>query len=116
LWIAIFEQSFKIRQETSSAMASGIAAHLRDLEQEARDAERDLEDYRDICQRRTEAWNAEINDLIIRVQQDKLALKAQMEKKQLYSKKKNEEVQAFRVSFVNLAVSIFSLPFPNIYF
>jgi hypothetical protein len=78
-------------------MMSGIAAHIRDLDQECREAEKDLEDFRDLYQRRIEAWNVEINELVARVQRDKGILKEQLEKKQLYAKRKQEEVQSFRV-------------------
>jgi hypothetical protein len=78
-------------------MSSGLASHLRDLEQEARDAEKDVEDFRDELHRKTIAFNTEINELVYRVQRDKAALREQLEKKQTIAKQKNDEVQAFRV-------------------
>jgi hypothetical protein len=88
-------------------MASGIAAHLRDLEHEARDAEKDYEDFQDFVQQRTEAWNIEIHELVHRVQRDKATLKEKLEKKQLFAQRKLDEVQIFRVRNIQLMLSCY---------
>jgi hypothetical protein len=78
-------------------MASGIEAHLRDLENEARDAERDVDDFQDRAERRIEAMNEQVRELVARVQREKQGFREQLDRKKLLAKKKHDEVAAFRV-------------------
>ena len=78
-------------------MATGIEAHLRDLENEARDAERDVDDFQDRAERRIEAMNEQVRELVARVQKEKQGFREQLDRKKLLAKKKHDEVAAFRV-------------------
>jgi hypothetical protein len=77
---------------------SAIDSHLRDLENELRDADRDVEEYRERSQRRIEAMNTEIAELVKKVQFEKAAIKEQLDRKELWAKRKFDEVHAFKVS------------------
>lgn len=78
-------------------MTSAIDSHLRDLENELRDADRDVEEYRERSNRRVEAMNAEIAELVKKVQFEKAAIKEQLDRKELWAKRKFDEVHAFKV-------------------
>jgi predicted nuclease with TOPRIM domain len=79
-------------------MSSAIDSHLRDLENELRDADRDVEEYRERNQRRIEAMNNEIAELVKKVQFEKAAIKEQLDRKEQWAKRKFDEVHAFKVS------------------
>jgi peptidoglycan hydrolase CwlO-like protein len=79
-------------------MSSGIEAHLRDLENEAREAERDVDDLEDRAGRRIEEMNNEVREHVARVQREKQRFRDQIDRKKHILKKKLEEVAAFRVS------------------
>jgi hypothetical protein len=78
-------------------MASGIEAHLRDLENDARDAERDIDDFQERAGRRIDAMNDQVRELVARVQKEKQGFREQLERKKLLAKKKHDEIAAFRV-------------------
>jgi hypothetical protein len=79
-------------------MSSAIDSHLRDLENELRDADRDVEECRERSQRRIEVINTEVAELVKKVQFEKAAIKEQLERKELWAKRKFDEVHAFKVS------------------
>jgi hypothetical protein len=94
------------------AMTSAVDSHLRDLESEARDAELEVEAYRDRSQARIEDMNNQIHELVAKTQMEKAAIKENIERKQQYAKKKQEEVIAFRVlesNYLNTTFTHFSL-------
>jgi hypothetical protein len=77
-------------------MADAIGSHLRDLESEANDAEREVEEYRERSEKRIDSMNSEISQLVAKVQLEKAAIKEQIERKQLYARKKYDEYQSFK--------------------
>jgi hypothetical protein len=78
-------------------MASAIGSHLRDLESEAHDAEKEVEEYRERSQKRIESMNLEISELVAKTQQEKAAIKEHIERKQQWATKKYEEFLSFKV-------------------
>jgi hypothetical protein len=78
-------------------MADAIGSHLRDLESEARDAEKEVEDYRTRTQRRMDIMNAELKQLIAKYQSEKAIIQEHIQRKQLYAQRKQEEYENFRV-------------------
>jgi len=79
-------------------MTSAIDSHLRDLENELRDADRDVEECRERSQRRIDAMNTEIAELVKKVQFEKAAIKEQLDRKELWAKRKFDDLHAFKVS------------------
>jgi DNA replication protein DnaD len=86
-------------------MTSAVDSHLRDLESEARDAETEVEAYRDRSQTRIEDMNNQIRELVAKTQMEKATIKETIERKQQYAKKKQEEVVAFRVRYLSPPIS-----------
>jgi hypothetical protein len=80
-------------------MASGIDIHLRELEDEARQAEVEVEEFKEQADHRTEDLNRQINELVASVQRAKQKDREILERKKLVAKKKRDEVATFRVSW-----------------
>jgi hypothetical protein len=82
-------------------MASAIDAHLRDLESEAREAEREVDEFRERSYQRIEQLNQEVANIVLRVQTEKEDIKERISKKEEWARRKQDEVQKFKVCFLS---------------
>jgi uncharacterized protein YdcH (DUF465 family) len=82
-------------------MASAIDAHLRDLESEAFEAEKEADEFRERSYQRIEQLNQEIASHVAKVQAEKEALKERITRKEEWARRKADEVQKFKVCFLS---------------
>jgi hypothetical protein len=76
----------------------GLQAHLQDLENEALEAEREEEEFKDRVNKRQNELHDQINQFVARVQKEKEQLTAQLNRKKLFASDKRKQVEDFKVS------------------
>jgi F0F1-type ATP synthase membrane subunit b/b' len=83
-------------------MASALDAHLRDIETEARQADREVDEYRERADRRIEELNREVEAIVARSQRERALLQEDIERKETRARKKWDAVTSFKVILIPL--------------